>query len=189
MIFWRGTLRLKYGSEKIQIIKTKLFIYIIISDSRWQKHTLPTAHNREKFKKQNQFLSEKMQLHTIFPRWKFCSPHFPEKEKSKGKGKFNPSWSETTILHPNSRSPLSMEVPTVAPIRVPTRFETVLFSNETLTAILTLQTNQVNHLLIGLIAAADGTIQTEATTARGGCSLAFHFAAFIYSTVWFFSLF
>jgi hypothetical protein len=77
-----------------------------------------------------------------------------------------------------------MEVPTVAPIKVPTRFETVLFSNETLTTTLTLQTNQVNHLLIGLIAAADGTpIQTEATTARGGCSLAFHFAAFIYSTV------
>jgi hypothetical protein len=76
-----------------------------------------------------------------------------------------------------------MEVPTVAPIKVPTRFETVLFSNETLTTTLTLQTNQVNHLLIGLIAAADGTIQTKATTARGGCSLAFHFAAFIYSTV------
>jgi len=67
MIFWRSTLRLKYGSEKIQIIETKLFIYIYnLRFTLTKTYTANSTQQRKvKKKKKPVSLRENATLHDL----------------------------------------------------------------------------------------------------------------------------
>lgn len=105
MIFWRSTLRLKYGSEKIQIIETKLFIYIYnLRFTLTKTYTANSTQQRKvKKKKKKASLSQRKcnSTRSFLAETNFLLT-FPRKKKAREK--------EDPILH-DPKPPFSTRTP------------------------------------------------------------------------------